>query len=139
MKHIRLLLALICAIPMLTGCASRELADGGPYDGDKILYTADKAITEIKGPPGEPGALDDFVTWEYTHRATLAKYPEITEFADKIRANARNWVETAIAARESYAAFPTEGNRLNLENAVTVLRTALSEIAKYQTQPEQAQ
>jgi hypothetical protein len=110
------------AILFSTGCAN--LADGA-YSGDKVLYSADKAITEGKS------LFDTFLRFEKNNRETLAQWPEVKASADEIRLNGKRWVKTAIALREAYAIEPTDETRAALEKSISVIRAALDNAALY--------
>lgn len=105
------------------GC--RNLESGGAYNGDRALFEADTVIVTSYD------TLHSFVKWEKENRAALAGYPEIKIAADNIRANAQNWIASAIAAREAYSLAPTADTRDSLTRAVAVLRAALTESVKY--------
>lgn len=115
---------LLLAPLVLLGC--RSLDPNGIYAGDKILYTAERTTR------GAYDTLNAFVSWELENRAALADRPEITQAADAIRRNARQWIDDAIAMRDAYAANPRlEQNRSNLERALVTLRQALATAQKY--------
>jgi hypothetical protein len=105
------------------GC--RTLSPDGPYAGDEILYSADETIV------ASYDLLHTFVKWEYENRAALASKPEIKRAADHVRANAQQWIASAIALREAYALSPTAESRRSLKGALAVLRAALTEAVKY--------
>ena len=105
------------------GC--RNLESGGAYNGDRALFEADTVIVTSYD------TLHTFVKWEKDNRPALAAYPEIKRSADHIRANAKNWIASAIAAREAYSLAPTTDTRDDLTRAVAVLRAALTESVKY--------
>jgi len=105
---------------MLCGCKTR-LAEPSPYAGDESLYLADQAIVAAAD------ALDQFTRWEYEHRQALAPWPEIRRTADYIRANARSWIESAMAIRSAYAAAPTDQNRAALQRALRTINEAVSQ------------
>jgi hypothetical protein len=105
------------------GCGT--LSSDGPYAGDQILYTADQTIVSSYD------LLHTFVSWEYQNRAALSGQPEIKRAADHVRANAQQWIASAIALREAYAIAPTAETRKSLQNALVVLRAALAEAVRY--------
>lgn len=105
------------------GCST--LAPEGPYAGDEILYSADQTIVTSYD------LLHTFVKWEYENRAALASKPEIKRAADHVRANAQQWIASAIALREAYAISPSVENRRSLQGALGVLRAALTETVRY--------
>jgi len=120
-----LALTLLVGVPCTqTGCGT--LAPSGVYQGDKTLYDADFAIA------GSYDLLHSFVTWEFKNREALTTMPAVKEYADKVRAGARQWVTSAIACRDAYAASPSAENRTNLQKAIAVLREAVVQGTKYQ-------
>lgn len=115
----------VASLPLATTGCRGTLDPAGEYRGDKILYTADKTITEAYD------AMHAFVKFEFQNRAALARNPEIKESADAIRSNAETWIGTAIAMRDAYAGSPTADGRAQLEQALAVLRQAIVEASKY--------
>lgn len=107
----------------LVGCGT--LDKSGPYGGDKVLYDADQTITT------SAALFHAFVTWEYENRAALAKYPEIKQYADKVRMGAPAWTSTAIKYRDAYLASGAPGDKDALVLALSVLKTTVKEIATY--------
>lgn len=124
LQFVLMAVAMILTTGLQTGCQTK-LEPGGKYQGDTLLYNADRAIT------GAYDILDTFVTWEYQNRAALASQPEITKAADAVRANAKQWIRSAVHMREVYASNPTPENRKTLENAIAVLRQAMTEATNY--------
>lgn len=134
MKQFQFLLVMAVAMILTTGtgCKSRPLAEGGVYaemPNGEVLFNADRTIVESFD------VLDKFVTWERDNRAALTQYPQITQAADRIRDNARDWVKTATALREAYAKQPTGENKNKLLDAINVLKTALAEATRYMATP----
>lgn len=120
-----------CLVPLLlmvlfSACGT--LAPNGAYTS-KVLYDADVSITTSYN------VLHTFVTWERDNRAALAKLPQVTQAADNVRANARAWLSSAIALRETYAANPTKNGEQALTAALAILRAATTEAAKYLVAP----
>jgi len=112
------------------GCNSNvKLDPAGEYKGDTFLYQTDIAITSSYA------VLDTFVTWEYTNRPLLLKSPGVTKFADSIRLNAKHWFDSAHALRTTYAAQPTPENKVNLQKALALIQTALTQAATYMAVP----
>ena len=111
-----------CAGP--TGC-NATLDPAGVYQGDKVLYGAEKTITTAYK------SFDSFLKWEETYRAALPV--EVSRAADVIRLNAKKWIDSAIALREVYAANPTAENRKKLDVALSLIDAALSEANRYMT------
>lgn len=122
----RLMLCLALVVVGFTesGC-SRKLDPAGAYQGDKTLYNADKVISESYD------VMSSFLKYEYSNRAALQATPEIGKAADNIRDNAQRWIKSAVALRDSYATNPTSENRSKLDQAVSVLRQAITEASRY--------
>ena len=111
------------ALTLLSACGT--LAPGGAYQ-DITLYRADAVITTAYT------TLHQFVTFEYENRAALAAVsPAIKTSADNVRAHARDWIASAIALRDSYAANPMTDTQSKLNAAVAILSTAMTEATKY--------
>lgn len=109
---------------LLTLVACGTLAPGGAYK-DKVLYSADLTIATSYD------LLHTFVTWEYQNRPALKAVPQVTQVADNIRANARQWFGSAIALRDAYAANPTSDTLSKLNAALEILRTAMNQAVQY--------
>lgn len=107
----------------VSGCGS--LAPGGSYQGDKVLYDADVAIATSYE------VIHTFVAWEYANREALAPQPGIRAAADRMRRGAPQWVRSALALRDAYAARPDVETRDALATAVGVLRAAMLEATRY--------
>ena len=107
-----------------TGCGT--LAPEGAYKSDKALYVTDQLIVSAYA------TFNEFVLWEFQNRAALNNQ-DVTKAADKVRVNARRWIDTAINLRDVYSADPTPDNRRSLQTAIAVLRTAMAEAAGYTT------
>lgn len=133
MKYWNKWAVILCAAVMLVfvgfsgGCGS--LDPEGAYKGDKVLYSADRTITEAYD------AMHAFVKWEFQNRAALAENPEITKAADSIRSGAQKWITSAIALRDAYAAAPTSENNQRLQTALSILKQAIAEAAGYMAAP----
>jgi hypothetical protein len=123
MKNAMMLLPML----LLLGCQTNLVPDG-IYDGDVALYRAESTIVSSYE------LMDNFLLWEYENRASMASMPEVKEAADVIRANGEEWIDTAIALVEAYKLNPTKENQINLNQAVAVIQTALTEAAKYMNQ-----
>lgn len=131
MKILRHQRNFLLLLPLLLLClpACRDLAPGGVYQGDKVLYEAEQAITEGHA------LLQEFVTWEKTHRDALAQFPEIRKFADKVYNEGPSWFGSAAALKDAYKSNPTQENKDKLQLAVGVLRTAIQQASVFLTQP----
>jgi hypothetical protein len=78
------------------------------------------------------------VRWESENRATLSQWPEIREAADFTRAHAKEWIHSAIALRDAYAAAATAENRAALDQAISVLQAALTQASVLMARPRAA-
>jgi len=114
---------LLAAALGLAGCGTLE--PGGVYQGDKALYDADVAIATSYE------VIHTFVAWEYANREALAPQPGIRAAADRMRRGAPQWVRSALALRDAYAARPDVETRDALATAVGVLRAAMLEATRY--------
>lgn len=118
----------VLAVSMLgagAGCKRLTLQEGGVYQGDKLLYNAERATV------GAYKSFDAFLRWEEQYRAVLPV--EVSRAADNVRKNARSWIDTAGAFRDAYVANPTGDNRDLLKLSLDLIDTALAESAKYMT------
>ena len=121
-----ILAPLLIAALFATGCGTLDPA--GPYDGDQILFRADQSISATYD------TLHVFVSWEYLHRDTLAKWPEIRQAADYVRAHAEDWVNAATYAREQYAVYRSPETRSSLTAAITELKKSAADgLTLYET------
>lgn len=104
----------------LQGC--RDLDPSGVYAGDKLLYRADLTITSSKS------FMDAFVTFEFHNRALLQlKHPEVKAAADTVRTQGKASLQSAVAARDAYAAASTAANATALNTALATLTEAASQ------------
>jgi hypothetical protein len=114
------LLAILCCF---TAC--RQLDPAGVYQSDQPLYNAHLTIVTSYD------VIHTFVTWEAQNRAALAKYPQITQAADAMRKNSKQWFTTAEALADAYKADPSQQNKDALTTALNVLQAALSQAAAH--------
>lgn len=115
------------AILLLAGCGTFKLAPAGAYT-DSVTYGADLSITTSYD------VLHAFVKWEHDNAAALAGTPEIHAAANNIRKNAKQWIGSAIALRDAYAASPTAGNKSSLQTGLEVLSAAVAQATTYLVQ-----
>lgn len=114
--------ALLCFVGPI-GCGKTTLAPAGVYQGDKVLYNAEKTITTSYK------LFDSFVSWELQYRSILPV--EVSRAADTIRINGKKWITSAGNLRDAYAANPTAANRDNLALSLDLIDAALVEAATY--------
>jgi hypothetical protein len=119
------LLILPAFVACSPGCKSRELAPAGVYQGDKTLYNADKVISESYD------VMTAFLRYEVQNREVLRSTPEVSKAADNIRDNAQRWTKSAVALRDAYASNPTSDNKNKLNQAIAILRQAVTEASGY--------
>ena len=119
-----IILAISLSIFSGSGCKT-TLDPAGVYQGDQMLYLAEKAVTTAYG------TFHDYVSWELKYRALLPV--EVSRSADFVRLNAKKWTDSASALRDAYVANPTKDTRDNLGSVLSLIDAALSEAAKYQT------
>lgn len=113
--------AICCLGP--AGCNRTTLAPAGVYQGDKVLYEADKAITTTYR------SFDTFLKWELQYRTVLPV--AVSRAADTIRINGKKWIDSASALRDTYAAEPNPQNRDKLMLTLNLINTAFDEAVKY--------
>jgi hypothetical protein len=118
-------LALVSLAIGTSGCNKTTLDPAGVYQGDKILYTAEKTITTSYQ------TFDSFLKWETAYRQLLPV--EVSRAADVIRLNAKKWIESASTLRDTYVAQPTGPNRDKLNETLNLIESALLEASKYMT------
>ncbi len=111
---------------LFAGCATK-LDPTGVYKGDTVLYEADNTI--VTGHD----LLQDFVNWEANYRSTLAQWPEIRQFADKVVAEGPGWFASASALRDAYKANPSDASKTALQAATDIIHTALAQATQYLT------
>lgn len=119
----------VLALSMLgagTGCKNLTLEEGGVYQGDKLLYNAERATVSAYK------SFDAFLRWEEQFRPMLPV--EVSQAADAIRKNAKGWIDTAGSFRDAYVANPSDGTRDKLKLTLDLIDTALAEAAKYMQQ-----
>lgn len=124
MKQLQQIPILFITLALLaTGC--RSLDPDGPYQGDEVAYNTELTIVTSKN------LIDLFVSWEKDNREPLRQWPQIKQYADFVRANAKDWFATANAAYDTYKANPTAENADKVKTALAVLKTALKEATRY--------
>ncbi len=109
-------------------CGCRNLAAGGVYDGDKLLFEAETTIVTSYD------LVNTFTQWEYENRARLTKWPGIYAGAQKMRADYPQWYQSANALRDAYASTRDVETGKKLATTLALLRAALNEAAGYMAQ-----
>lgn len=114
--------ATVTVASLSSGCATR-LDPGGVYNGDVVLYNADRAIKTAYD------VIHEFVKFQAANNAVLGD--QVRTAANAVRANAKTAVRSALALRDAYAKNPTPGSRTALDAGLDVLEGALVEAQKY--------
>lgn len=129
MKH--LISISLLALLLLTGngCVRGTLAPAGVYQSDSFLYQTDFTIS------GSYTTIREFLKWEKENRGLVPI--EITQYADRLRKGTPQWVGSAMALRDAYSFSPSAANRTALQQALDVLRQAVTESTKYLMQVTQ--
>lgn len=113
----------LCLLALTFGC--RTLDPAGVYRGDQVLYESELAIVTSYD------VIHTFVTWEKQNRPALARWPQIKDAADRMRAGSPAWFATARAAHDAYKLDPSAVNKSALDVSLALLRTALAESMRY--------
>ena len=121
------LLLLVTSLSLLvTACGTLDPA--GPYEGNKVAYTYDLAITTCAD------VVEAFLTWEKSNRALLlVQAPEAVAAAKKIRVEYPVWSKSAAALSKAYQSVPSKETETQLVAAIRVLRQMMIESQSYMT------
>ena len=117
-------LHLLRVLPLVLLCSCATQLAPGPYNGDKVLYNADLAITTAYD------VCHRFVKWEYDNQVALMQFPEVKKAADKVRVNAPGLINSAISLREVYVSTGSSESRDSLLTIVALLRQLTTEAVK---------
>jgi hypothetical protein len=117
----------------LAACGCHTLDKAGVYKGDTVRYESELQIRTAYD------MIHGFVIWERKNRPLLAKWPEVTKAADKMRVNSKQWFDTANALHDAYVANPSPDGADKLKAAIAVLHTALTEASNYMVKVSQPQ
>lgn len=122
---IMLLLAACSALTSFLGCQSnsRELAEGGVYAGDKILYGAEAAIVEADD------AMGAFLAFADRNPGYVRASERLSGLVEEVRSNRDEWIREAITARNIYEESRSIGDASTLSSRLTLLRSILLRIA----------
>lgn len=117
---------LLFLIPLLFLAACSTVTTDGPYKGDTFLYHVDKTIKSAYV------ITDEFLKLEMGLR--LADHPlppEVTQAADKIRADFPRWLASAKAFRDAYLANPNQENKNALMKSLDMLQLLSNQALQY--------
>lgn len=79
--------------------------------------------------------FDSFFALERQQEAYVkANLPEVHRFANSLRVHAPKYLASARAATEAYRLNRDEQNKANLQTAIAILQTALSQVQVYTAQ-----
>ncbi len=104
----------------LTSCA--EITVGA----DSVVVNAERTTALAVD------TFDSFLQFEYSNRAQLAAVsPGIHTYAEVIRRNGQQWLMSARTLTRAYKEHRTAENKANLETAIAVLQTAITQAQMY--------
>lgn len=117
------LLTSFAVLFLFTSCAS--ILPGN----DAILVNAERTTSLAYT------TFDSFLSFERQQDAYVkVSAPEVHRFANSLRVNAPKWLGTARATTETYRLNRTSDNKANLNTAVAILQTAISQVTVYSAQ-----
>lgn len=134
---VRILVALALPLAALT-VASGTLALQGCAtlvpNADPVVVNAERTTALAKD------TFDTLLHVEFDNRAALGQVsPEIHRYAEVVRRNGTNWLQSARVLTQSYKLNRTPENKASLQTAIAVLQTAMTESNKYLAQSSTAQ
>lgn len=113
-------LLLIPLLVFLSSCATIQTGN------DAIVVNAER-FTAVAAD-----TFDLFVHTEYDNKAYLATIdPKIHSYANYIRVNAKNWLQSARTMTKAYKQNRSAENKANLTTALAVLAAGVTETQKY--------
>lgn len=122
MKHTKLSLLTIIAL-LFASCAVIQPGN------DPVLVNAERTTAAAYT------TFDSFLALERSQDALVkVTAPEVHKFANNLRANGKNWLQTARAETEAYRSHRTAANKADLNTIIAILQTALSQITVYSAQ-----
>jgi hypothetical protein len=102
------------------GCAAVERGQ------DPVVVNAERATAMALD------VMDAFLQVEYLNRELLAQAsPEIHQVAERVRTDGPKWLESARAATKAYKQNRSPENKFQLQTAIAVLQTAVTESQRY--------
>lgn len=124
MKNLSLILFVLLSFS-ISGCKSIGIGQ------DPIVVNAERTLSIALT------TFDVFLKYEYDNRAALEQIsPDIKKFADVIRRNGKNWIETANNLKIAYKHNRTEQAKVSLITALALVQSALNESQKYISNPQ---
>lgn len=119
-------LALIPFIVLLVGCSSTGILPGN----DPNVVAAEKAISTAQA------------TFDLVEKTEYDVYPglkaanptvaaEIRTFVNNLRANQKQWLQSATDLKNSYKSNRTPENKANMDTAIAVITEATAQSVKY--------
>jgi len=121
MKFLPVYTATLCALIM--GCAGIQPGN------DPVVVNAERTTAVARD------SFDSFLQYEYNNKTTLQNLnPNIHKFANKIRKNGVEWLQSARSMTQAYKYNRNDQNKANLQTAVAVLQEAVNQIRQYMTE-----
>ncbi len=119
MRKLQHQLSPIVALILLSSCATQTT-------GDPVVVNAERT-TQVAFD-----TFESFKKYEYNNRATLEKVnPRIEHYANVIRRNEKQWLQTARAMTMAYKYNRNAQNKANMDTAIAVLQAAIAQIGQY--------
>ena len=103
-----LLLVALAPLFSASSCGRMTLDPMGAYKGDVVLFRVEDSTLRAHK------MIDDFLKWETANQVTLAQWPQVKQFADHLRRDAKGWFTQINLARDTYLAA-----KIRLEQAKT--------------------
>ncbi len=126
-------IALVTAPVAFNGCGTTGTLAISAQSTDQIILRAEQTAQTARL------TFDTFVTLERHNEALLKQVnPQIHVYANVIRANGLNWVDSLTAAINNFEANKTPTNQASLNTVLATLTGALADVNKYLAQSKQA-
>lgn len=114
-----------------TGC--KQLPSTSSETSDQVILRAEQAAQTARL------TFDTFVHLERDNEALLKQVnPAIHQYANTIRRNGLNWVDSLRAATKAFKLNRTPENRASIDTWLTTLTTATTQVNKYISQSKTA-
>ena len=108
-----------------TGCSSINPPALTTQSTDQIILRAEQLAQTARL------TFDTFVHSERNNEAVLKNIPKIHEYANTIRRNGLNWVDSLRAATRNFKANRNAENQATLNTAIATVTEAVAETNKY--------